>query len=77
MCKVHNNRESRWRLILKYYGPGIYYIKGKNNIVAYAISQRYNDGNQNTTHDPNYIMENMSEINNLKTNHYLTFVYFL
>ena len=50
------------RLIIKDYGTEIYYIQGNKHIVADALSQLSNNGNQNTTHDFNCIMETMLEI---------------
>ena len=33
------DRVYRWQLILKEYGPGIFYIKGIDNVVADAMSR--------------------------------------
>ena len=54
------NFVSRWRLILEEYILEIEYFPGEKNIVAYALSQLPNNGNQNTTHDSTYTTENMS-----------------
>ena len=56
----------RWRLIHEYYGPGLEYIQGKNNIGVDLISRLTNTGNKNTTHESHYIMETVSEINDIK-----------
>jgi NADPH:quinone reductase-like Zn-dependent oxidoreductase len=37
--KLSNDRITRWRLLLKEYGPTYVHIAGKNNIVADALSR--------------------------------------
>ena len=53
----------RWRLILEEYGPDIEYIKGENNIVAYALSRTPSNGNEDTTQNSTYKHEIVSDIN--------------
>ena len=49
-CKIFNtDRVFIWRLILEEYFPGIEYIKGDKNIVAYVLSRITLNGNQETT----------------------------
>ena len=35
----NTERVMRWRLLIKEFGPKLTYIKGANNIVAYALSR--------------------------------------
>ena len=36
----------RWRLLIKEFGPELKYIKGKNNVVADALSRLHMSDNQ-------------------------------
>ena len=53
-------------LILEEYGPGIEYITGKKNIVAYGLSRIPLNGNQETTQNSTYQLGIVSEINYIK-----------
>ena len=42
----NTERVMRWRLILEEFGPELKYIKGKNNVVANALSRLENSDNE-------------------------------
>ena len=47
------------RLIIEEFGPESYYIQGNKNMVADVLSLLTSDGNQNNTHESNYLTETM------------------
>ena len=51
-----------WRLILEEYSPDIKYIPGNRNIAVGDYSQLPSNGNQQTSHNSSYTMENRSEL---------------
>ena len=55
-----------WVIIIEEYSPYIEYIPGAKNIVAYALSRLPTKGNQETTHESMYTMENMLELYDTK-----------
>ena len=55
-----------WILVLEEYGTYIEYIQDHKNIVEYALSGFPINRNQDTTKDPTYKKEVMSEINDIK-----------
>ena len=77
-CKNFNTKHVlRWRLILEEYSLDIEYTPCAKSIVADALSQLPNNGNQDTTHEPTYTTETMSELYNIKELPYVTFpIYF-
>ena len=56
-------RVLKWILVLEEYGLEIEYIQCKLNIVAYALLQLPNNGNQSATKKFNYIKETVYETN--------------
>ena len=66
LWKINTHRVLIWRLILDKYVPEVEYTQCKKNVGEYALSLLTNNGYQNTTQESNYIMENMSEINDIE-----------
>ena len=66
MWKINADRVLIWRIIPEDYGTDIEYIKGNKNVVSDTLSIIPLNGNQETTHNPTYQKEILSEINDIE-----------